>query len=81
MNEVSMSASKLEMWMSPLTNRIFVGKSRADKLGRVATSSQDVTNQCINGAVSYLVATNDLEIIVTAEDGKRYRVRITPEAA
>jgi hypothetical protein len=76
-----MSASKLEMWMSPLTNRIFIGKSRADKIGRVATSKQDVTHQCINGAVAYLVATNDLEIIVTLDEGKRYRVRITPEAA
>jgi aspartate 1-decarboxylase len=77
-----MSASKLEMWMSPLTNRIFIGKSRADRQhGRVATQKQDVTAQCINGAVAHLVAENDLEIIVTLDEGKRYRVRITPEAA
>jgi hypothetical protein len=75
-----MSAGKLEMWMSPLTNRIFVGKSRADAHGRVATQKQDVTAQCINGAVAHLVAENDLEIIVTLDEG-RYRVRITPEAA
>lgn len=74
-----MSESKLEMWMSPLTNRIFIGKSRANKIGRVAESKQDVTTQCINGAVAYLVATNDLDIIVTLDEGKRYRVRITPE--
>jgi hypothetical protein len=38
-----------------------------------------VTAQCINGAVAYLVATDDLDIIVTLDEG-RYRVRITPEA-
>jgi len=76
-----MSHSKLEMWMSPLTNRIFVGRSRADKHGRVATQQQDVTAQCINGAVSHLVAVNEMEVIVTAEGGKRYRVKITPEEA
>lgn len=75
-----MPASKLEMWMSPLTNRIFIGKSRADAHGRVATQKQDVTAQCINGAVAYLVATDDLDIIVTLDEGKRYRVRIAPEA-
>lgn len=74
-----MSASKLEMWMSPLTNRIFIGKSRADAHGRVATSKQDVTAQCINGAIAHLVAQNDLEIIVTLDEGKRYRVRVTEE--
>lgn len=72
-------SAKLEMWMSPMTNRIYVGRSRADRVGRVATSSQDVTAQCINGAVSHLVAIGELDVIVTGEDGKRYRVSITPE--
>lgn len=72
-------SAPLEMWMSPLTNRIYVGRSRADKLGRVATSSQDVTAQCINGAVSHLVAIGEMDVIVTGEDGKRYRVKIAPE--
>lgn len=71
--------TKLEMWMSPLSNRIYVGRTRADRLGRVATSSQDVTAQCINGAVSHLVAIGELDVIVTGEDGNRYRVKIAPE--
>ena len=61
----------LEMWMSPLTHRIYIGKAK----NGVATSKQDVTAQCINGAISHLVATNDLEIIVTLDEG-RYRVSI-----
>ncbi|WP_406867238.1 hypothetical protein [Paraburkholderia fungorum] len=76
-----MSVSKLEMWISPLTNRIYIGKSRADAHGRVASSKQDVTAQCINGAVMHLVEKGDTEIVVTLDEGKRYRVKITPEAA
>jgi aspartate 1-decarboxylase len=68
--------SNLEMWMSPLTNRIYVGKSK----NGVATSKQDVTAQCINGAIAHLVAINDLEIIVNLDEG-RYRVKISAEPA
>ena len=68
----------LEMWMSPLTNRIFVGRSRQDKHGRVATQKQDVTAQCINGAVAHLLAIGDTEIIVNLDEG-RYRVKIVKE--
>jgi hypothetical protein len=64
----------LEMWMSPLTHRIYVGRSK----NGVATSKQDVTTQCINGAISHLIAKNDLEIIVNLDEG-RYRVTIKPE--
>lgn len=66
----------LEVWMSPLTHRIYVGKSK----NGVATSKQDVTAQCINGAIAHLVAINDLEIIVTLDEG-RYRVKIEKEAS
>jgi aspartate 1-decarboxylase len=62
--------------MSPLTHRIYVGKSK----NGVATSKQDVTAQCINGAIAHLVAINDLEIIVTLDEG-RYRVKIEKEAS
>jgi hypothetical protein len=75
------NTSKLEMWISPLTNRIYIGKSRADSHGRVASSKQDVTAQCINGAVMHLVEEGDLDVIVTVDEGKRYRVKITPELA
>jgi hypothetical protein len=68
--------TNLEMWMSPLTHRIYIGKSK----GGVATSKQDVTAQCINGAVAHLIAVNDLEVIVNLDEG-RYRVKITPESA
>lgn len=64
----------LEMWMSPLTNRIYVGKVKSG----VATSKQDVTAQCINGAIAHLIAINDLEIIVNLDEG-RYRVKIEKE--
>jgi hypothetical protein len=64
----------LEMWMSPLTHRIYVGRSK----NGVATSKQDVTAQCINGAISHLIAKNDFEIIVNLDEG-RYRVTIKPE--
>jgi hypothetical protein len=64
----------LEMWMSPLTNRIYVGKAK----NGVATSKQDITAQCINGAVAHLIAINDLEIIVNLDEG-RYRVKIEKE--
>jgi hypothetical protein len=70
-----MSAT-LEMWMSPLTHRIYVGRSK----NGVATSKQDVTAQCINGAIANLIATNDTEIIVNLEEG-RFRVKVTPESA
>ncbi|CAN7341810.1 hypothetical protein [Paraburkholderia sp. SIMBA_054] len=66
----------LEMWMSPLTHRIYIGKAKDG----VATSKQDVTAQCINGAVAHLIAIGDTEIIVNLDEG-RYRVKITPEAA
>lgn len=65
----------LEMWMSPLTHRIYVGKAK----NGVATSKQDVTAQCINGAIAHLIAINDLEIIVNLDEG-RYRVKIEKEA-
>jgi aspartate 1-decarboxylase len=64
------------MWMSPLTHRIYVGRSK----NGVATSKQDVTAQCINGAIAHLIATNDTEIIVNLEEG-RFRVKVTPESA
>jgi hypothetical protein len=66
----------LQMWMSPLTHRIFIGRAKDG----VASSKQDVTAQCINGAIAHLVAVNDLEIIVNLDEG-RYRVKIAPEAA
>lgn len=66
----------LEMWMSPLTHRIYVGRAK----NGVATSKQDVTTQCINGAIAHLLAIGDMEIIVNLDEG-RYRVKITPEAA
>jgi hypothetical protein len=69
-------STNLEMWMSPLTNRIFVGRSK----NGVATSKQDVTAQCINGAVAHLLAIGDTEIIVNLDEG-RFRVKITPETA
>ncbi|CAN7615972.1 DUF7446 family protein [Paraburkholderia hospita] len=62
--------------MSPLTHRIYIGKAKDG----VATSKQDVTAQCINGAVAHLIAIGDTEIIVNLDEG-RYRVKITPEAA
>jgi hypothetical protein len=64
----------LEMWMSPLTSRIYIGKAK----NGVATSKQDVTAQCINGAIAHLIAINDLEIIVNLDEG-RYRVKIEKE--
>jgi hypothetical protein len=66
----------LAMWMSPLTNRIYIGRQK----GGIASQKQDVTAQCVNGAVSHLVATGNNEIIVTLDDGK-YRVTITKEQA
>lgn len=66
----------LQMWMSPLTHRIYIGKAHDG----VASSKQDVTAQCINGAIAHLVAVNDLEIIVNLDEG-RYRVKIAPESA
>ena len=65
----------LEMWMSPLTHRVYIGKTK----NGVATSKQDVTAQCINGAISHLVAKNDLEIIVNLDEG-RYHVKIEKES-
>jgi aspartate 1-decarboxylase len=69
-------SANLEMWLSPLTHRIYVGRSK----NGVATSKQDVTAQCINGAVAHLLAIGDTEIIVNLDEG-RFRVKITPEAA
>ena len=66
----------LEMWMSPLTHRIYIGTSK----NGVATRKQDVTAQCINGAIAHLIAINDLEIIVNLDEG-RYRVKIEKEAS
>ena len=67
-------STPLEMWMSPLTHRIYIGRSK----NGVATSKQDVTAQCINGAIAHLVAIRDLEIIVNLDEG-RYRVKIERE--
>ena len=67
----------LELWMSPLTHRIYVGRSRTDRIGRVATTKQDITKQCVNGAVMHLVAMGHTEAIVTGDEGKRFRVSIT----
>lgn len=69
-------STNLEMWLSPLTHRIYVGRSK----NGVAASKQDVTAQCINGAVAHLLAIGDTEIIVNLDEG-RFRVKITPEAA
>lgn len=66
--------TNLEMWMSPLTHRIYIGRSK----NGVATSKQDVTAQCINGAVAHLLAIGDTEIIVNLDEG-RYRVKIAKE--
>jgi len=64
----------LEMWMSPLTHRIYVGRAK----NGVARSRQDFTAQCINGAVAHLLAIGDTEIIVNLDEG-RYRVKIEKE--
>ena len=66
--------TNLEMWMSPLTHRIYIGRSK----NGVATSKQDVTAQCINGAVAHLLSIGDTEIIVNLDEG-RYRVKIVKE--
>lgn len=66
--------TNLEMWMSPLTHRIYIGRSK----NGVATSKQDVTAQCINGAIAHLLAIGDTEIIVNLDEG-RYRVKIAKE--
>ena len=66
--------TNLEMWMSQLTHRIYIGRSK----NGVATSKQDVTAQCINGAVAHLLSIGDTEIIVNLDEG-RYRVKIVKE--
>lgn len=66
----------LAMWMSPLTHRIYIGRAKSG----VATSKQDVTAQCINGAIAHLIAINDMEVIVNLDEG-RYRVKIEKEPA
>jgi hypothetical protein len=62
------------MWMSPLSNRIYIGRTK----NGVATIKQDVTAQCINGAIAHLIAVNDMEVIVNLDEG-RYRVKIEKE--
>lgn len=64
----------LQMWLSPLTNRIYVGRAT----NGLVSSKQDVTARCVNGAVAHLVATGNTEIVVTL-DGDRYRVTIEEE--
>jgi hypothetical protein len=68
-------ATELDIWVSPLTSRIYIGSTKKTASGYVAVDKKDVTAQCINGAVMHLVETNDLDIVV-ALDNKKYRVTI-----
>lgn len=66
----------LEIWLSPLTHRICIGHVRRGKV----LDKQDITAQCVNGAIAHLVQTDNRDVLVTIEEGKpRYRVVISEE--
>jgi hypothetical protein len=65
----------IQIWIAPLTSRIYVGHVRH---GHVI-DKQDETARCINAAIAHLVHTGNLDVTVTPEDGKRFRVVIEEE--
>lgn len=72
-------ATELDIWVSPLTSRIYIGSTKEAASGRRALEKKDVTAQCINGAVMHLVETDNLDIVVTLGD-KKYRMKIAQTA-
>ncbi|MGX7004161.1 DUF7446 family protein [Caballeronia sp. KNU42] len=71
-----MSGVKLDVWMSEITHRIYIGHCREVPNGIVSYEKKDVTAQCINGAAAHLVAIGETDVIVSLDNGK-YRIQIT----